>query len=111
MSLISFIVEERKERMVTVLLIAPMIQQYAIVADNRQAQLPRKHKFLAMTQHKISKLRHCLLIICQRCNKEITLSVYFGIHLLKPIAKTIPPLWFLNTIVKPIEKSANPLKL
>ncbi len=30
---------------------------------------------------------------------------------IKPIAKTIPPLWSLKTIEKPIGKSANALKL
>jgi hypothetical protein len=39
------------------------------------------------------------------------MCVSFVIHFPKPIAKTIPPLWFLKTIGKPIGKSANALKL
>jgi hypothetical protein len=34
----------------------------------------------------------------------------FVIHFLKPIAKTIPPLWFLKTIGKPIGKISESFK-
>jgi hypothetical protein len=56
------------------------------------------------------KLKSSLLIIRQRCNKEITTCVLFIIHFLKPIAKIIHPHMVFKNNRKTKRKIREPFK-